>query len=518
MTSAWRASALVFVCASALVAANVLPRSFSAIASNQQAATPPATERAARDTCGTACHAFPPPDLLPRSSWRETIARMSLIRSGSYDPIGPPGTRARMTRVPAEWQGVLQFYLAHSPDRLPAPSPWPPADASGFNIRDFAPPNAPPAPAISHVKFVDVNGDGRLDLLATEMRHGVILVGNLADPQGRLAAITGVANPAHIEMFDVDRDGQQDFLVADLGGFVPGDHSKGAVVLMRGSPTGGYQQLTLSGWPRVADVEAGDFDRDGRTDLAVAAFGWRKVGRMSVLENKTTNPASPQFVEHVIDPRPGGIHALPVDLDGDGRLDIIGLLAQQFETVVAYINTGSGFSFTPQTIYTAPHPNWGSSGMTLVDFDGDKDLDILLSHGDTFDDIIIKPYHGIQWLENTGKYPFVAHTLADLPGVFSAKAGDLDGDGDLDVVACAFVSGATNSDQADMPSLVWLEQVRPGAFERHTLERAPLARYATLDLADFDGDGDLDIAVGTFSKEPRREPWIHLWENRRKQK
>jgi hypothetical protein len=239
---------------------------------------------------------------------------------------------------------------------------------------------------------------------------------------------------------------------------------------------------------------------------------------MSVLENKTTNPASPQFVEHVIDPRPGGIHALPVDLDGDGRLDIIGLLAQQFETVVAYINTGSGFSFTPQTIYTAPHPNWGSSGMTLVDFDGDKDLDILLSHGDTFDDTIIKPYHGIQWLENKGGFPFVAHTLADLPGVFSAKAGDLDGDGDLDVVACAFVSEATNSDQADMPSLVWLEQVRPGAFERHTLERAPLARYATLDLADFDGDGDLDIAVGTFSKEPRREPWIHLWENRRKQK
>jgi FG-GAP-like repeat len=430
--------------------------------------------------------------------------------------MGPVGTAARMTVLPTEWQGVLRFYLSHAPDQLPPPTPWPAADASGFKVRDFSPPNAPPAPAISNVQFVDVNGDGRLDILATEMRHGVILVGNPADPSGRLAAITGVSNPAHIEVFDVDRDGQRDLLIADLGEFLPGDHTNGAVVLMRAVATGGYQQLTLGGWPRVADVEGGDFDGDGRIDLAVAAFGWRKVGRMSVLENKTTGASAPQFVEHVIDPRPGGIRAIPVDLNGDGRLDIVGLLAQQFETVVAYFNTGSGFAFKPETIYTAPHPNWGSSGITLVDFDGDKDLDVLLTHGDTFDDIIIKPYHGIQWLENTGTYPFVEHTLADLPGVFSAKAGDLDGDGDLDVVACAFVPEASNGDDSDMPALVWLEQVRPGTFERHTLLRERPARHATLDLADGDGDGDLDILLGRFSREIRPGPWIQLWENQRK--
>jgi FG-GAP-like repeat len=234
---------------------------------------------------------------------------------------------------------------------------------------------------------------------------------------------------------------------------------------------------------------------------------------MSVLENGTLDYNQPSFNEHVMDQRPGGIHAVPVDLNGDGRLDIVGLLAQQFETVVAYINTGKAFTFDPRVIYTAPHPNWGSSGIEVVDMDGDGDLDVVLTHGDTFDDQIIKPYHGVQWLENTGRFPFEARTLAELPGVFAAKPGDVDGDGDLDVVACAFIAGGSNLDESNMPALVWLEQVKPGEFARRTLaRRAP--RHATLDLADVEGDGDIDIVVGNFTNDSRDIPWVELWENR----
>ena len=154
---------------------------------------------------------------------------------------------------------------------------------------------------------------------------------------------------------------------------------------------------------------------------------------------------------------------IPADLNGDAKMDFVVLLAQEYETVLAYINKGSGdFSFDQKVIYAAPHPNWGSSGIQLVDLDNDKDLDVLLTHGDTFDDGIVKPYHGIQWLENTGSYPFVEHTLAQMPGVHRAQAADLDGDGDLDVVAAALLAGGSDVDETLLPALVWLEQTTPG--------------------------------------------------------
>jgi hypothetical protein len=484
-------------------------------ATPQSAADAVASEDEVRAQCGT-CHAVPPPDVLPRSAWRESVARMMLIRDGLPEPVGPAGTAARMVPLSPEMQRVARYYLQNAPERLPPATPWPDADGSGFVVHGYTPPaGAPRLPAIAHVRFVDLDEDGRLDVLATDMRQGLVL----SAPWGRtrqLTAIGNLKNPSHAALFDFDGDGTKDLLISDLGSFQPANHTDGAVVWMRGLRGGKFGALSLPGWPRVADVEPGDFNGDGKADLAVAAFGWRTVGRLSVLENTTRDYARPSFAEHVVDPRSGSIHAIPVDINGDGRLDIVGLVAQQYEAVVAYISKENGFSFEPQTIYTAPHPNWGSSGIQLIDIDGDKDLDVLLTHGDTLDDHVLKPYHGILWLENTGAYPFVAHRIADLPGVLRAQAGDLDGDGDLDIVAGAFVSSTVEkADVPGTPSLVWLERTAPGTFVKHTLERRP-PRHATLDLGDVDGDGDLDILVGTFLVEAQDVPWVEVWENKRK--
>ena len=201
-----------------------------------------------------------------------------------------------------------------------------------------------------------------------------------------------------------------------------------------------------------------------------------------------------------------------MDINGDKRPDAVTLFAQEHETVVAFLNQG-GMRFDPQTIYEAPHPNWGSSGIQVVDLDKDGDLDVLMTHGDTFDDDILKAFHGIQWLENKGTYPFTEHTLATLAGVQSAQAVDLDGDGDLDIVACALVA-THNTETPPMPAVVWLEQTKPGVFERHVIEVGQ-PTHATLDVGDYDHDGDIDIVVGNFSMGGPVQGSVEIFENQR---
>ena len=126
---------------------------------------------------------------------------------------------------------------------------------------------------------------------------------------------------------------------------------------------------------------------------------------------------------------------------------------------------------------------------------------------------MIKPYHGLLWLENTGGFPFVEHQLANLAGAHSAKGVDIDGDGDLDIVATALLVGGEAS--AGLPSLIWLEQTAPGKFERHTIE-SNTPSHASLDVGDMDGDGKPDIAVGWFAVGKGMGAWVDVWRNARK--
>ncbi len=505
-------------CAGCLTAALLLSRAGTPLAAIERQ-TPPAQsagsdEQQARTVCGP-CHAFPPPDILPRDAWRNEFVRMMFIRENRLPPSGPPDIAYRLVQLPPDMAQVLPFFTGHAPDRLPAPEPWPDPGESPvrFAKHSLTPADMPDTPAVSNVQLVEAPGGKRLTLLGTDMRQGVVFGGDPAGSSGALSIVASIPHPAHVTVADVDGDGLRDLLVAELGEFFPGDHDKGAVIWMRGLPNGKFGAFWLDGWPRVADVEPADFNGDGKTDLAVAAFGWRKTGQVAILENRTTNVQQPSFARHTIDPRPGAIHIVPIDLNGDGKMDFVTVLAQEHETVLAYINKGTGdFSFEQKVIYAAPHPNWGSSGIQVVDLDKDGDVDVLLTHGDTFDDGVVKPYHGIQWLENKGGYPFVEHTIAQMPGVHRAVAADLDGDGDLDIVACALLAGGSDVDEKTLPALVWLEQTKPGTFVRHTIEMG-FPRHATLAVGDIDGDGDIDIVTGYFSINTPMSAWVDVWVN-----
>src|SRR6478672_5258282 len=135
-----------------------------------------ATEDDARALC-TTCHLFPPPDILPRHAWRDEIARMALIRSNQPQPAGPPGTSGRVVKLPDDLDRVLRYYERQAPEKLPAPEAWPPANPMSFVKRGMNPVSAPTDPAVSNVRLIDMHGDGKLDVVATDMRYGLVMTG-----------------------------------------------------------------------------------------------------------------------------------------------------------------------------------------------------------------------------------------------------------------------------------------------------------------------------------------------------
>ncbi len=149
-----------------------------------------------------------------------------------------------------------------------------------------------------------------------------------------------------------------------------------------------------------------------------------------------------------------------------------------------------------------------------MDLDGDGDLDVLYTNGDTLDRFLLKPYHGIHWLENRGQFPFAHHHLAAMPGVMRAVAADFTGDGKLDVVAVSDLpaEGFPDREKKQLDSVVLLEQTAPGTFARHSLETAT-CDHLTCAAGDLYGEGKAHLVVGNhyFGKSPPRPDAVTVW-------
>ena len=367
-------------------------------------------------------------------------------------------------------------------------------------------------PQISHVRIVDLDRDGLPDILVCDVvRNQVTWIRQ--SPRGTYTEMpvgASIPAPAHVEPMDFDGDGDLDLIVAGLGVLAPSNNRVGSVVVLENT---GREQFTnhvlADGIARVADVRAGDLDGDGDTDLAVAGFGY-DAGETSWLENR----GQWTFEQHILLRLSGPINAIVADINQDGHQDIVSLVSQEWEEIWAFLNDGRG-QFTSQMIWGSTDPDFGSSWMSLLDFDRDGDLDVLSSNGDAFDyaPANSRPWHGVQWLENTGSMQFDFHRLADLPGASSPEAADIDGDGDLDVVV---VSAYNNWDDPSAMSLVWLENNGRRQFAMHRIASSP-THLITLAAGDLDADGTVDLVTGGMhiSRPYDRLSRVTVWSNRR---
>ena len=462
--------------------------------------------------CGGSCHAYPPADSFPRRHWRTEVERGFRFFDKSGLPLSPP-----------KLAHVVKYYEERAPEDY-APAAVTPAAGPlpvRFDTVSYPPPGG--KPRISNVSAVKLFAPGTppeararepFTLLACDMMGGRVLALRPTDPDPKWRELAKVPNPAHAEVVDLDGDGILDVIVADLGSFPPTDRRCGSVVWLRGKADGTFQPVTLlKDVGRVADVRAADFRGTGKLDLVVGVFGLHAVGEIIFLENRTTDWARPEFAPTVLDDRHGTIHVPVTDLNGDGRPDFVALISQEHEVVVAFLNEGGG-KFAKKTLYRAPHPGWGSSGIQLVDMNGDGKLDVLYTNGDILDEPFLwKPYHGVQWLENRGDLKFEYRRIADMYGVHNAVAAPVTGGKLPDVLAVSFLPADKFTDRAERKAdaVVLFEQVAPGKFERHTLTTGSCDAVVCC-TADLYGTGRPDLVVGNFSSPTTDHP-VTIWKN-----
>lgn len=364
------------------------------------------------------------------------------------------------------------------------------------------------------VGVADLDADGDLDVvIPQEFRLNKLLLnqggGRFADASDRLpppSADELAAGPPQlrfpgaghdsedVSIADFDRDGTLDLVIVaeddvkfgrtnvhqyyrGLGG-ARYERVVGAIAV---SGVGPSQQQANE--PALPDTEAdavahADIDRDGDLDLILAGAGQDRL---------LINDGLGQFSDETAGRAPAEDRVTQdaefADLDGDGDVDVV--LGQEGGHAL-WLNDGAGRFIDASDRLPAPG-NAEARKVTPADVDGDGDLDLYFSHVGWQER---EPQD--QLLINDGSGRFADETAARIPAetgtTLTARFGDLDGDGDLDLVR-----------GEHGPLTVWLNDGR-GVFTDVSDAVLGADRVAgpniALALADFDGDGRLDIYVG----------------------
>jgi hypothetical protein len=479
--------------------------------SDPAVANDPMLAAQAREACSR-CHPFPPPEILPRASWRPQIEYMARLKK--YVPKRRTGSMAESSLRP-----LIEWYESRAPEQLPVElsltrdEPLPLRFVhKGVRLGRES---GPGAATVERLEGKQLPGTPPLLGVANMMNGSVHLFSMLSGPR----LIGSARHPVRVTAGDIDRDGRDDLVISDLGNPMPTDELVGRVIVGRNRGDGSFElEVVLEGIGRVADARPTDLDADGDLDIVVAAFGWFRAGGVYVLRNRTAVGGAFDFQVEQITDRSGAVSILPVeDLQPRTGRGFVVAFSQHHEEVSAFYPTQAGFE--ERVLYRAPHPNWGIGNLEAVDLDGDGDLDFLLAHGDTLDDgVAFKFYHGIEWLENRGWLGFRPHPIGTLYGAHRAEAADIDGDGDLDVVACSFlpqVPVPMPQTRMRVDSVVWFERSDDGWIPRAIEINHP--RHTGLTLADVDGDGRLDIVAALNrawdSEKVERGPSLEVWIN-----
>jgi hypothetical protein len=246
--------------------------------------------------------------------------------------------------------------------------------------------------------------------------------------------------------------------------------------------------------PGAYDVALADFDQDG--DLDVAGSSWVLGNQFAWFENDGT-PSDGTWKKHMIENDVAETRTIrAADFDGDGDMDLLGT-ARKVPAVIWYENQRDGAAVVWKKHFIDDKSLCPAHG-NPADMDGDGDMDVVMALGFFYRPGSGDPTASLQrednqivWYENNGQPAAGAwkkHVIASqFDDAFEAVAGDLDDDGDIDVVATSWRNPGR---------LAWFENHGDPkrTWTRHLLKNNWRSANQVI-IADFNGDGRPDIAA-----------------------